>query len=210
MYAFSEYLGYDKNMIQKLHRFCLFTSLFYVKVWLTSSNAIDAPINNLQFWKNMQMFKKIDPGVAEAALIAQTRHLWYLSEEVAPFALFSGSVSTHEKKKIASTILKKINDENMETGVPVMPQMNQNVKVSSLIGKNTRLLFDLLKVNTKWLSLYPDEWSKNDEFNYISGILKDLKVVNNLAERSVKLVTDFNQSLTRDENQKQCLFQVVD
>ena len=55
----------------------------------------------------MQMFKKIDPGVAEAALIAQTRHLWYLSEEVAPFALFLGSVSTKEKKKIASTILKK-------------------------------------------------------------------------------------------------------
>ena len=45
---------------------------------------------------------------------------------------------------------------------------------------------------------------------YISGILKDLKVVNNLVERSVKLVTDFNQNLTRDENQKQCLFQVVE
>ena len=129
--------------------------------------------------------------------------LWYLSEEVAHFALFLGSVSTKEKKKIASTILKKINNENMETGVPVMPQMNQNVKVSSLIGKNSRLLFDLLKVHTKWLSLIPDEWSKNYEFNYIFGILKDLKVVNNLAERSVKLVTDFNQSLTRNENQKQ-------
>ena len=59
IYAFSEYLGYDKNMIQKLHRFCLFTSLFHVKVRLTSSNAIDAPINDLQFWKNMQMFKKL-------------------------------------------------------------------------------------------------------------------------------------------------------
>ena len=96
--------------------------------------------------------------------------------------------------------MKKINDENMKTGVPIMPQMNQNVKVCSLIGKNSRLLFDLLKVNTKWFSLYPDEWSKIYEFNYIPGILKDLKVVNNLAERSVKLVTDFNQSLTRDKN----------
>ena len=104
----------------------------------------------------------------------------------------------------------KMKDENMETGVAVMPQMNQNVKVSSLIGKNSRLLFDLLKVNTKWLSLYPDEWSKNYEFNYISGILKDLKVVNDLVERSVKLVTDFNQILTWDKNHKQCLFKVVE
>ena len=39
--------------------------------------------------------------------------------------------------------------------------------------------------------------------------MKSLKVVNDVAERGVKLITDFNNLLTKDEEQKQYVLQVV-
>jgi len=41
-------------------------------------------------------------------------------------------------------------------------------------------------------------------------IARSVKVVNDLAERGVALVQEFNSSLTRNEEQKQYLLQVVE
>ena len=40
-------------------------------------------------------------------------------------------------------------------------------------------------------------------------IVKSLKVVNDMAERGVKLIQDYNTILTKDEEQKQFLLQVI-
>ena len=47
--------------------------------------------------------------------------------------------------------------------------------------------------------------------NYQNGIsvLSHVKVVNDTAERGVKLITDFNDKITKDEEQKQFLKQTV-
>ena len=39
--------------------------------------------------------------------------------------------------------------------------------------------------------------------------MKSLKVVNDVAEQGVKLITDYNNLLTKDEEQKQYVLQVV-
>ncbi len=52
-------------------------------------------------------------------------------------------------------------------------------------------------------------WPQNNNFQEGLKIVKTLKVVNDMAERGIKLITDFNDLLTKDEEQKQYVLQVV-
>ena len=68
MFAFADLAEYEKSYIEKLSQFCKFTLLFYVKMWLTCTNTIDAPFSDLEFYKEMLNYKKFDNGAAVAAL----------------------------------------------------------------------------------------------------------------------------------------------
>jgi len=55
----------------------------------------------------------------------------------------------------------------------------------------------------------PVEWEAMEEFQLAKKVVTSLRVVNDTAERGVKLIQDFNSSITRCEEQKQFLLQVV-
>jgi len=50
---------------------------------------------------------------------------------------------------------------------------------------------------------------RNEHYNEAERIVRSLKVVNDAAERCVKLIQDYNNILTKDEEQKQFLLQVI-
>jgi len=64
-------------------------------------------------------------------------------------------------------------------------------------------------IDNTFLALPPEQWPTSE--SYLSGQarLKQLRVVNDTAERDVKLFEDFNQLLTNDEEEKQLMLQVV-
>ena len=55
----------------------------------------------------------------------------------------------------------------------------------------------------------PDKWTENEEFQQAVKFVKSLRVVNDMAERGVKLILDFICSVTKNEEQKRFLLQVV-
>lgn len=55
----------------------------------------------------------------------------------------------------------------------------------------------------------PSTWSNDPSYKECNEIIKKLKVVNDTAERGVKLISEYNKILTNNENQKQFLLQVV-
>lgn len=55
----------------------------------------------------------------------------------------------------------------------------------------------------------PSEWMDDEDYIEIQQNLAKLQVVNDHAERAVKLFSDFNNKLTKDEKQKQYLMQVI-
>ncbi|KYN10007.1 hypothetical protein ALC57_17866, partial [Trachymyrmex cornetzi] len=55
----------------------------------------------------------------------------------------------------------------------------------------------------------PFDWPENEEFKNGLETVKKLKVVNDTAERAVKLIQDYNACLTKNEEQKQFILQVV-
>lgn len=64
-------------------------------------------------------------------------------------------------------------------------------------------------MSTEFFENDPTTWSKNESYKQCFNIVNKIKVVNDAAERGVKLIGDYNEILTKNENQKQFLLQVV-
>ena len=79
----------------------------------------------------------------------------------------------------------------------------------NLLTKETFTFFDRFNIKRDFLRQHPNTWPQNNDFQEGMKIVKTLKVVNDMAERGVKLITDFNNLLTQDEDQKQYVLQVV-
>src|SRR6218665_2014367 len=187
--AFGEQLKYSQKM-EKLRRVCMFNAKFYVKAWLSTTSAADAPLHDLQFWYDLNIYTKTDSGVAGAAITALDRHLWYLAKEIVPWALFSNSVSKSEKRQIAHQLLKVRGTEPLEAGIPVFPQLIASTRLIHMIGKMSLLMFNLLNIESDWLSLPPAQWETVDYFKKAAMFVSHVKVVNDLSERAMKLITD--------------------
>jgi len=64
-------------------------------------------------------------------------------------------------------------------------------------------------LSTSFLKTDPENWNMNADYTVGTEVLKHLQVVNDSAERGVALIEEYNQILTKKENQKQFLLQVV-
>jgi hypothetical protein len=54
----------------------------------------------------------------------------------------------------------------------------------------------------------PTKWNDNLAYQSKKTTIDSLQIVNDTAERGVKLTEDFNEKFTKNENQKQFLLQV--
>lgn len=93
-----------KREEKQIARFVSFGVLIYTKTWIEAPLAPDAPINDLLLWKNLKLYEANDPEISVAARNVLERHLWYLSDELITFALFSDKLSSGEKMAIVHQI----------------------------------------------------------------------------------------------------------
>lgn len=63
--------------------------------------------------------------------------------------------------------------------------------------------FNSLKIGESLLASAPDQWNTNEDYQRVRDRLKQLRVVNDTAERGVKLFQEFNKLITNDEEEKQ-------
>ena len=85
----------------------------------------------------------------------------------------------------------------------------QDTKLENFVTKSTILFFERLPIRTTFLAQDPETWKSSTD--YLAGyeIVKNLQVVNDHAERGVALIQEYNSIITKDEEQKQYLLQVV-
>jgi len=65
-------------------------------------------------------------------------------------------------------------------------------------------------MDSSFLSKPPAQWNEDESYQIAKHRVQHLRVVNDTAERGVKLFEDYNAMLTRDEEEKQFLLQVVE
>jgi hypothetical protein len=80
----------------------------------------------------------------------------------------------------------------------------------SLIGVKSWCIFQTLRINADWLSKSPSQWNLDSDYLVAEDFVHHTKVVNDLAERAIKLIQDFANGITKDEEQRQYLLQVVE
>jgi len=78
--------------------------------------------------------------------------------------------------------------------------------LSHFITKNTKIFFERFGIDTHFLY---DKWINNNAYNEGANIVAHINVVNDTAKRGVKLLEEYNSILTKDEEQKEYLLQVV-
>ena len=88
--------------------------------------------------------------------------------------------------------------------------------LDAYVTKKTANIFDVLLDNGKqvaaetFLSMEPSQWSDEPTYKLFLEKAEKMKVVNDCAERGVALIQQYNNTLTKDEIQKQYLLRVVD
>lgn len=213
-----QFLSYrDLNSMRDI---CLFLIIVYVSTWFRTPLAVMAPNEDLKFIKKIIQYSEIDRDISEIALGKFLNHLWYLSPENVCFSLFDTNVSQTVKEKMAKTILSyRNNDEtddfdrilrvriNNETAKKIFKE--DNINLDYFVSEQSLVFFQRFKISTDFLSHNPDTWLENQDYSKCKSIICKLKVINDTAERGVKLMQDYNNSVTIDEEQKQYLLQVV-
>ena len=65
-------------------------------------------------------------------------------------------------------------------------------------------------METEFLTVSPDKWMDYPGYVECYTFARNMKVVNDTAERGVKLISDFLNTTTKDESQLQYLLQAVE
>jgi len=83
-------------------------------------------------------------------------------------------------------------------------------ELSDLVNSSSVPALHSLGVDTDFiLSSYPHTWSISAVFQQAQSTVCSLTVVSDAAERSIALMLQFNQSITKNEAEMQTLLQVV-
>lgn len=196
-----------------LRKICIFLVKVYFKAWFTAPLTIAAPRNDLQLLKAIISYKCISDEVSQAALKKMLNHLWYLGEHLVALAFFDPSVAIESKRLMVHALNTRVgNPQGVKKFRIDLDEaeicLGQNL--DSFVTRNTLDFFQILHISTAFLQSDPSEWDQNDGYLSAVKVVKSLSVTNDVAERGVALMKEYNSTLTTDEVQKQYLLQVVE
>jgi hypothetical protein len=192
-----------------MKRFAAFAVSLYVRSWFLASVSTAAPASDLWFLKQVVQYE--DQAIREAAIKAFSRHLWYLNEILVSLAFFDPETSLQDKRDMVRA-LNTVGSENapkrIELGVSAARMADKTL--ADFVTSTSRRFFQLLGIPADFLAIDPEQWDNRDDFLSASAVARSLTVVNDSAERAVALMQTFNPVLTKNEEQKQFLLQVME
>jgi len=191
----------------RLERFVQFGALLYSKSWTEAPLAAEAPAGDLQLWADLKKYEQIDAEVGKAARSVLERHLWYLSDETVGLALFSKQVTSEDKELLVSNLTKEPAERKVRGDAALL---KDGVRLGDFATSRTSNLFSQLDLDRSFLSIPPSQWNDVEAYQIAKRCVQQIKVVNDTAERGVKVFEEFNTLLTKDEEEKQFLLQVVE
>lgn len=109
-FLFRDQLNLDQQTLNQLRRFSVFISSVYVKRWNYCTNVFNAPINDLEFLKEIEMYSEIDDEIAAVAKNAFCRHLTYVTNEMILLLIFSNQTPHNEKEIMRQQLSREVNE----------------------------------------------------------------------------------------------------
>ena len=85
-------------------------------------------------------------------------------------------------------------------GKPIFPVLDSTSTLGSFIGPDSCYLFQLPNIDTSFFNEPGKEWNSCEAYLYSKNIVQRLNVVNDCAEHSVKIASDFAETATTSSN----------
>lgn len=215
IYMFREEFKLSTGEEKYLRDISIFIVRFYVQFWFRATVAVEAPNQDLKFIRDIYNYKEVNEKISTAVLKKACKHLWYLADENIALALFDDNVSYLEKQQMAEQLLALHIDDENDISIKRLNLIEKDLpmfitkELSDFITAKTVQFFDRFKISRAFLTKDPSKWHDDEDFLNAKKKLNKLKVVNDTAERGVKLMQDYNKNLTTKESEFQNLLQVV-
>lgn len=197
----------EQNGMSKIS---VFVAVLYTRFWHEAPRAEHAPFNDYKMLDLLHQYPV--PAIRTAAIEAFSRHLWYFSEHLITLALFDDHVCDETKTAMVYNFSRPPNPKmcrrlDKKTFIHSTP-------LEEYVTSRSLKLFDLFDIDGQakaqtFLAKPVTLWSQDNTFQAMKENVTLLKVVNDCAERGVALIQSYNNSLTKNEDQKQYLLQLV-
>lgn len=212
IFLFRRQVHLTKGEIKRLEDICLFICLIYVKPWIQCCITSNAPYNDLQLMKELVRYSKINKEISQHAVKKFNDHLWYLGSELVVLSLFSNKVTDIVKHRLFEKMKMVDKGKWGERSWRLIDTKNIVEKdLDDLVGDSSMSALKSLNMDIDFMFRnHVSNWKNLDEYKNAKAIVDSLKVTNDTAERSLKLMTDINESLTSKENKMQQLIQVIE
>nr|CAH0098703.1 unnamed protein product [Daphnia galeata] len=199
------------------------SSIYFLKIELMSerfpltdveSNQVQENGFDLKYYSSMLRYKEHDEKAADAAIKSINNHLWYLTQELVVLAIFDKNLPPSLRQKMVENLLLIPRLTNFVPEKPKFPKIyiltvNNPDFLISLLGPRSWLLFNVIiegDLELDWMLSDVCKWPSTAGYQKMFMFIKSMEVVNESAERGVKLISDF-KDVTRDIEQQHYLLQ---
>ena len=130
---------------------------------------------------------------------ALERHLWYLKPEMVVFGLFGNAVPNEDLQALGKALIdcrpEQLPDRPSQRkgsgfGKPTFPKLNPSSNLADLVEPDSWWTIKLFGLNLDFVGEDIKEWEARKNISS-KKIAESLNVVNDPAERAVKLSSDF-------------------
>ncbi|GBP60380.1 hypothetical protein EVAR_91416_1 [Eumeta japonica] len=109
-------------------------------------------------------------------------------------------------------MIKALNNEGLEfcakrINVDVKHILEKNIE--DFVSSNSMRFFQILGISSEFLDKNVETWQDDEGYQRGKQIVQSMRVVNDIAERGVALMEEYNKLITTNEEQKQYLLLVV-
>lgn len=215
IYLFREQFHLTAREISGIRDICSFIVRLYVKAWFSAPLAAAAPNFDLNFLINLHNYNAIDEEISAVAVKKMCGHLWYLGEEAVGLAFFDHNIPLDVKKRMVDAFKTDTaaDSDHCHYRNVIQPKFVPSVlnkTVEYFVTTKTATFFKRFNISTEFMDFEPSSWSQRESYIHGMQVVQKMQVVNDVSERKVKLMEEFNQVLTNDEEQKQFLLLTVD
>jgi hypothetical protein len=85
----------------------------------------------------------------------------------------------------------------------------EDLEFPELVSINTQRFFDIINVNSEFLTIDPEIWHENESYLNAEKVVRNLSVVNDACERAISFFQQYKSKINK-ENQKQNLLHTVE
>jgi len=160
---------------------------------------------DLQHIKNLISYQIIDLQISKFKKMCG--YLWYFTPEVTSLAFFDDSVPFQTNIKMVIALLKSRDIESENNKQIILPSneiLNFTSKdIDDFVSTQFRNYFDRFGILLDCLDLDPILWNENDQYKKGKQLVKNVHVINDIVEREVKLIEDYNKLVTKNKDLKQ-------